>query len=96
LKNSSTLKNDSLLYSKFHLSKTAQNCLSFITKKEEKIFYERGLEEGRIISIIRIIYILLDEKIESEGFTNEFLIENLINKIYRGLEVDSLSKDIDN
>jgi len=94
LRNSSSLKHDPLLYRKFTLSKTAQNCLSFITKKEEKSFYEKGLEDERIVSIIRIIYILLDEINESEDFTREILIENLIDKIYRDLKVDSLSKNI--
>ena len=87
------IRNTSLLSNRFQLTKTAQNCLNFLTKQEEGRLQHKFREENNseiLVDIIRIIYILLDK--DPEDFLVEKLMENMIDNILVEYGVDSLSK----
>lgn len=74
----------------FKPSKTAQNCLNFITKNEELQLLNIDISDKNIMGIIRAIYVLVKE--EEKLIPNENLVSNLIMKILPKHKVDSISK----
>jgi hypothetical protein len=88
------LTNENSLKNYFKLSKTAQNCLNFITTKEEEslslIFDSQENIPHLLVNIIKIIYILIDRDYES--VPNEKLMQNIQKKFFFEFNVDKLSK----
>jgi hypothetical protein len=86
-------ENEILLNRGFRPSKTAQNCLNFITKNDESnlpLDVDANSSE-EIANIFKIIYILLKQN--PNKVKNEMLVENLFNKIMVNLKIQNLSKN---
>ena len=82
------VKEDSIknyLSMEFIPSKTAQNCLNFINKEEERKL-SKLQDNEEIVNVFKVIYILLNKDIV------EFPIDNLINNIIPRMGIKSLSK----
>jgi len=87
------IRNSSILSNRFLLTKTAQNCLNFLTKKEEsdlKQKFNHGNISELLVDVLRIIYILLDK--DPNTVKTERLMDNMISNIYNEYGVDNLSK----
>jgi cell division protein FtsI/penicillin-binding protein 2 len=89
------VSDENLLKTRFKLSKTAQNCLNFLTKQEEdellQLFNQNKSEiPALLISIIKIIYILINY--DYTNIPNNMLLDNIYTNIFKQFNVDRLSK----
>ena len=87
------IRNPSILRNRFQLTKTAQNCLNFLTKQEESDLKQKFMERnisGLLVDIFRILYILLDK--DPNTVKVEQLMDNMISNIYNKYGADNLSK----
>ena len=72
-------------------SKTAQNSLNFLTREDENNLQKYAQIE-QVQSIIKLIYILLNESFEDISIEN--LIPNLLTNLFQKYKVDNFSKII--
>lgn len=91
---SHAISEKNLLQERFKLSKTAQNCLNFITSKEEEnltqLFYDNGEVPYLLVNIVKIIYILIDR--DYCKLPDSELMKNLVTNIFPEFNVNKLSK----
>jgi hypothetical protein len=71
-------------------SKTSINSLNFITKNEEEKIKNLKSNNENINTIIKIIYILINENYDE--IKNENLINNLYEILFNKYKIDSISK----
>lgn len=79
-----------LMNKPFKPSKTAQNGLNFITKEDEINLANQRLDNDEIISIFKIIFVLIRQN--TDQIDPALLPEILINKVFKKLKIDNLSK----
>lgn len=89
-KHCSNLEIEKLLSNCFAPSKTAQNCLNFITKTEEDTLQNIQEINCDIVNMIKLIYLMINENFDN--ISNEDLVSNLFLEILPSHNVDSLSK----
>lgn len=85
-----TPRTEQLINQDFKLSKTAQNCLNFITKQDEIDLTNTNQIHPDLIEIIKIVYILIKEDYTKIGYNA--LISHLISQILPKKRVTCLSK----
>lgn len=83
-----------MLNKQFEPSKTAQNGLNFITKEDEISLANERINNDEVINIFKIIFILLKQN--ADKIDPAILPELLINRVFKKLKIDSLSKNYAN
>lgn len=83
-------RTEKLVNQNFKPSKTAQNCLNFITKKDELELINTSLQHPDLIDIFKIILILIKEDYAKIGIHK--IPNYLFSQKMPQLKIDSLSK----